>query len=74
MKDLLPFLSEIDSILMKMEVKILNYYLKYRYICTTFTLKVFSTHSRIKTKDSKVFFNYFIYADVYVNKLVCRHE
>lgn len=50
MKDLLPFLSEIDFILIKMEAKyltILTY--KYIHVCNTFIFNVFS-HKRIKKK------------------------
>lgn len=47
MKDPLPFLSEIDFILIKMEAKYLTI-LTYKYICNTFIFNVFS-HKRTKT-------------------------
>lgn len=46
MKDPLPFLSEIDFILIKMEAKYLTI-LTYKYMCNTFIFNVFS-HKRIK--------------------------
>lgn len=53
MKDPLPFLSEIDFILIKMEAKYLTI-LIYKFICTTFILNVFFHKKNKKTKDLKV--------------------
>lgn len=51
MKDPLPFLSEIDFILIKMEAKYLTI-LIYKYICNTFIFNVLS-HKRLKNKRYK---------------------
>lgn len=51
MKDTLPFLSEIDFILLKMEAKYLTI-LIYKFICTTFIFNVLS-HKRITNKRYK---------------------